>query len=173
MPCSMPECHHVRPNGSKFKLNHDKNTSPGAAFYYCSIHRVYHCIAVKTHRRLPQPLCGECAWLFFRFPAEATRYPNSDIGATAGPNDEMMAGISPVPSTPGDPFGREDTATSVSDPMDLDGPKRSFPTLAETFRNLQEQAQNSGRRPQRMNRKRPRRNTSSIDNSQNDMGHNE
>ncbi|KAI1803892.1 hypothetical protein F4811DRAFT_571634 [Daldinia bambusicola] len=87
MSCRMPECHHISPNGSVKKLDHDKDTSPGATFYYCSIHHVYHCVAVRAHRRLPQPLCGECAWLFFKFPKEAAKHPESDITATAGPSD--------------------------------------------------------------------------------------
>ncbi|KAI1479781.1 hypothetical protein F4774DRAFT_409613 [Daldinia eschscholtzii] len=90
MSCRMPECHRVRPNGSVVKLDHDKDTSPGATFYYCSIHHVYHCVAVRAHRRLPQPLCGECAWLFFKFPKEAAKHPESDITATAGPGDERV-----------------------------------------------------------------------------------
>lgn len=89
MSCRMPECHRIRPNGSRSKLNHDKDSRPGSAFYYCSIHRVYHYITIKFHRRLPQPLCGECAWLFYNFPKEAAKYPDSDIRATAGPSDEV------------------------------------------------------------------------------------
>ncbi|KAI0602740.1 hypothetical protein F4775DRAFT_600706 [Biscogniauxia sp. FL1348] len=75
-------CHHVRLNGSRTLLDHNKNTIPGRTFYYCSIHRVYHCIQQKSHphrRRLQQPLCGECAWLFFRFPREAEKRPASDL----------------------------------------------------------------------------------------------
>ncbi|KAI1500670.1 hypothetical protein F5X99DRAFT_232570 [Biscogniauxia marginata] len=85
MSCYMPYCHNVCPNGIRTALDHDKNTIPGKTFYYCSIHRVYHCIKQKTYRyrrRLQQPLCGECAWLFFRFPEEAERRPRSDIPAT-------------------------------------------------------------------------------------------
>ncbi|KAI1392382.1 uncharacterized protein F4822DRAFT_425591 [Hypoxylon trugodes] len=89
MSCRMPGCHYIQPGtgGWKSKLDHDKNTNPGTAFYYCSIHSVYHCVVPQPHRRLPQPLCGECAWLFFRFPVEAVRYPESDLVATAGPDD--------------------------------------------------------------------------------------
>ncbi|KAI1641458.1 hypothetical protein F4809DRAFT_12067 [Biscogniauxia mediterranea] len=77
-------CHHIRPNGSRTLLDHDRSTIPGRTFYYCSIHRVYHCIQQKSYqhrRRLQQPLCGECAWLFFRFPGEAERRPASDLPA--------------------------------------------------------------------------------------------
>ncbi|KAK6952050.1 hypothetical protein Daesc_006578 [Daldinia eschscholtzii] len=93
MSCRMPECHRVRPNGSVVKLDHDKDTSPGATFYYCSIHHVYHCVAVRAHRRLPQPLCGECAWLFFKFPKEAAKHPESDITAAAGPGDVPVIAV--------------------------------------------------------------------------------
>ncbi|KAI1104002.1 hypothetical protein F4804DRAFT_332691 [Jackrogersella minutella] len=142
MSCRMPECHFVRPNGSRSTLDHDKNTAPGVSFYYCSIHRVYHCIAVKTHRRLPQPLCGECAWLFFAFPKEAAKYKDSDIPATTGPDD---GGGDPR----GGMFGCEDHATSVTDGMDLDGIKRSLPNIEDTLDDLSRRVYDNDIRPQR------------------------
>ncbi|KAI1494577.1 hypothetical protein F5X96DRAFT_526900 [Biscogniauxia mediterranea] len=92
-------CHHIRPNGSRTLLDHDRNTMPGRTFYYCSIHRVYHCIQQKSyqHRRhLQQPLCGECAWLFFRFPGEAERRPASDLPAF---DDTALADVAAAPRT--------------------------------------------------------------------------
>ncbi|KAI1206738.1 uncharacterized protein F4807DRAFT_463426 [Annulohypoxylon truncatum] len=170
MSCFMPECHYVRPNGSSYKLNHDKNTGPGAAFYYCSIHRAYHCIAVKSHRRLPQPVCGECAWLFFRFPKEATRYPGFDSSATTGHTDGTMSPVSPVPRESGGLFGCVDAATSDPDAMDLDGPKYSLPSMEETFGNPHD---GNDMRPQR-SRKRCRCCTSSsISSDQDDLDHSE
>ncbi|KAI1766273.1 hypothetical protein GGR53DRAFT_464509 [Hypoxylon sp. FL1150] len=79
MPCNLLGCHIIRKDGSRTELDHDKHTKPGTAFYYCSIHRVHHCVEPRAHRRLPQPPCGECAWLFFRCPTEAARYPESDV----------------------------------------------------------------------------------------------
>lgn len=84
----MPGCYHVRKDGSRTKLDHDKNTNPGTTFYYCTIHHVYHCIVAKSHRRLQQPYCGECAWLFFKFPKEAAKNPACDIPAFEGPGNE-------------------------------------------------------------------------------------
>ncbi|KAI5867602.1 hypothetical protein GGS23DRAFT_592905 [Durotheca rogersii] len=83
MSCRMPLCYHVRPDGTRAKLDHEKDTVPGTAFYFCSIHRVYHCIVPKSHRRVQQPDCGECAWLLFAFPKEAAKYPDSDIPVIA------------------------------------------------------------------------------------------
>ncbi|KAI0897418.1 hypothetical protein F4806DRAFT_507892 [Annulohypoxylon nitens] len=144
MSCFMPECHSIRPNGSKYKLNHDKNTGPGATFYYCSIHCVYHCISIISHRRLPQPVCGECAWLFFRFPKEATRHPDSDISALNGPDNGMLTPpITPPPRSPNGIFGQVDTATNDPDAMELDEHKYSLPALEETFGNPHEHAHNA------------------------------
>ncbi|KAI5925752.1 hypothetical protein F4810DRAFT_30685 [Camillea tinctor] len=84
MSCYTSYCYHIRPNGSRIPLDHDRDTVPGKTFYYCSIHRVYHCIQQKAyqhHQRRQQPLCGECAWLFFRLPQEAESRPASDIPA--------------------------------------------------------------------------------------------
>ncbi|RYP45139.1 hypothetical protein DL768_008497 [Monosporascus sp. mg162] len=50
-----------------------------AEFYYCTIHRVFHCIlrtnaTQPQHYRAPErPADGECAWLFFS-PGEAAQY---------------------------------------------------------------------------------------------------
>ncbi|KAI1408571.1 hypothetical protein F5Y13DRAFT_194236 [Hypoxylon sp. FL1857] len=138
MACRMPECHHIRPNGSRSKLNHDKDSRPGAAFYYCSIHRVYHCITVKYHRRLPQPLCGECAWLFYNFPKEATN------------------GVYEQPS------GREISMIGVTDTMTPARSTRPLPTIEETLDNLTGRVRGTNTAPQGNRRKRARRGTNST-----------
>ncbi|KAI1379783.1 hypothetical protein F4677DRAFT_441978 [Hypoxylon crocopeplum] len=145
MSCHMPECHYVRPNGSRTKLNHDKNTIRGTAFYYCSMHSVYHCIVGKAHRRLPQLFCGECAWLFFKFPVEANKYPQSDILATGGPNDGIMV-ATPSPwfmNTNGYELGQWGGATTdaLFGSSALDRNKRPLPTIEETLDNLNERLQ--------------------------------
>lgn len=104
MSCCLPGCHVVRKDGSLTDLNHDKTTKPGTAFYYCSIHRVHHCVEPRAHRRQPQPLCGECAWLFFRYPKEAARYPESDVPLAA------TADGGPAPDANADPDADADVA---------------------------------------------------------------
>ncbi|KAI1466526.1 uncharacterized protein F4812DRAFT_460797 [Daldinia caldariorum] len=143
MSCRMPECHYISPNGSVTKLDHDKDTRPGATFYYCSIHHVYHRIVVRAHRRLPQPLCGECAWLFFKFPKEAAKHPESDIIATAGPSDIPAIAV-------GSSFSREDpydsllsvhSSTAIDTSavtMPLDRIKRPLLTIQEMLGSLKE-----------------------------------
>ncbi|KAI4866186.1 hypothetical protein F4820DRAFT_447313 [Hypoxylon rubiginosum] len=131
MSCSLLGCHVVRKDGSRCELDHDKaTTTPGTAFYYCSVHRVYHCVEPRPHRRQPQPPCGECAWLFFRFPSEAAKYPGSDVSApVAGPTegddvDVAMAsgwddgGGSPA-SGRDDPSSAGGSATAGQDPLSV------------------------------------------------------
>ncbi|KAI8966074.1 hypothetical protein F5Y11DRAFT_343765 [Daldinia sp. FL1419] len=147
MSCRMPKCHLVRPNGSAIKLDHDKDTSPGATFYYCSIHHVYHCVAVKAHRRLPQPLCGECAWLFFKFPKEAAKHPESDITATAGPgNVSTVATESPFGRTGAyDPlfdFENSTATNTATTTTPLDRNKRPLLAMKEILDSLSERARN-------------------------------
>lgn len=147
MSCRMPECHRIRLNGSVMKLDHDKDTSPGATFYYCSIHHVYHCVAVRAHRRLPQPLCGECAWLFFKFPKEAAKHPESDITATVGPGD-IPAIATATTFCRRDVYDRlfdfqnSTTINTGSVAMPLDRNKRPLLTIEEILDNLNERARN-------------------------------
>ncbi|KAI0172524.1 hypothetical protein GGR52DRAFT_572357 [Hypoxylon sp. FL1284] len=79
MARSLMGCCIVHKDGSRSELDHDKTTTPGTAFYYCSVHRVYHCVEPQAHRHQLQPPCGECAWLFFQFPKEAAKYPGYDV----------------------------------------------------------------------------------------------
>ncbi|KAI1454316.1 hypothetical protein F4805DRAFT_460880 [Annulohypoxylon moriforme] len=173
MSCFMPECYYVHPTGSTYKLNHDKNTGPGSAFYYCSIHRIYHCVALSTHRRLPQPVCGECAWLFFQFPTEARKYPDADISATIGPDGQAMTPVSPFPRSPNGLFGQVDTTTSDPDAMDLDGPKYLLPTTENASGNLSENGYGNDRRSRRRNWNRCSCCSNSSVSSQDDSNHGE
>lgn len=154
----MPNCYLIRPNGTSQKVDHDKDTSPGNIFYYCSLHRVYHCVAAKFHRRLPQPTCGECAWLFFQFPKEATKYPESDIPAFASSEDEEMAVEAPF--FHGHDFGYEYGATAnVQDfggDMGLHGNMPVSPTIEETLDALAHRARQSDKTQDGDSRKRVR-----------------
>ncbi|KAI1076995.1 hypothetical protein F5B20DRAFT_593610 [Whalleya microplaca] len=114
MACHMPGCQHTKPNGLKFKLDHKKNNTPGTTYYYCCIHRVYHFMA-HVRRRLQQPACGECAWLFFQIPKEAIKLPKFDLPIPVT-SDEYVAGHSPVSSTDAYYQGI-DTARPVSNPL--------------------------------------------------------
>ncbi|KAI0850021.1 hypothetical protein F5Y00DRAFT_268787 [Daldinia vernicosa] len=147
MSCRMPECHRIRLNGLAMKLDHDKDTSPGATFYYCSIHHVYHCVAVRAHRRLPQPLCGECAWLFFKFPKEAAKHPESDITATFGPSDMPDIATAATFSRRGvyDLLLDSQNNTTINNgsvAMPLDRNKRPLLTIEEILDHLNERARN-------------------------------
>ncbi|KAI2617175.1 hypothetical protein GGR54DRAFT_641278 [Hypoxylon sp. NC1633] len=137
MACRMPECQHVRPNGSRTKVHHDKTTMAGTAFYYCSIHRVYHCVAARSHRRLPQPLCGECAWLFFEFPREAAKHPEADILANAGPDDENQ------PPLRRGGAGVVGMGLGMGE-VNADRDKRPLPSIEEALENLNVRARNAG-----------------------------
>ncbi|OTB02895.1 hypothetical protein M426DRAFT_190504 [Hypoxylon sp. CI-4A] len=167
MTCRMSECCHIRPNGVRSKLNHDKTTSPGASFYYCSIHSVYHCVSPKPHRRLPQPVCGECAWLFFRFPKEAIGHPDSDILATTGPND----GAETAPwheDTLGSYFDLQpDLTTSIlSDTEPMTGIKRPLPTIQATLDTLNERVRSNNRAAPKGSRRHRHRHSDSISSTQ-------
>ncbi|KAI0119528.1 hypothetical protein F4814DRAFT_458756 [Daldinia grandis] len=147
MSCRMLECHRIRLNGSVMKLDHDKDTSPGATFYYCSIHHVYHCVAVRAHRRLPQPPCGECAWLFFKFPKEAAKHPESDITATVGPSDIPAIATTVTSSHRGlydrlSDFQNNSTINAGSGTMPSDRNDRPLLTIEEILDNLNERARN-------------------------------
>ncbi|KAI0125177.1 hypothetical protein BJ170DRAFT_636688 [Xylariales sp. AK1849] len=75
-------CYHVFLDQTKARLLHQRRTRLGFAYYYCSIHRVYHCIAHRQRDQHQQPTCCECALLFFRIPSEALHVPDNDIPAT-------------------------------------------------------------------------------------------
>jgi hypothetical protein len=71
-------CYRILHDGSRRALSHDSCQSHGGySFYYCSIHRVYHCMKHDHGPGAPHFRCGECAWLFF-LPFEARKRPRRD-----------------------------------------------------------------------------------------------
>ncbi|KAI0007396.1 hypothetical protein F4779DRAFT_592259 [Xylariaceae sp. FL0662B] len=92
MSCRMPGCQHIKPDGSRIKLDHQKNTIPGATYYYCCVHRVYHCIS-QSRRHLQQPSCGECTWLFFQLPKEAIKAPMLDLPIATTAHESIVDGL--------------------------------------------------------------------------------
>ncbi|KAL7621104.1 hypothetical protein AAE478_008417 [Parahypoxylon ruwenzoriense] len=145
MSCCMPMCHHAPRDGARTKLNHDKNTNPGTTFYYCSMHRVYHCIAQKEHRRLQQPSCGECAWLFFNFPKEAAKYPNSDIPAIDARHPDDPLRKSAAGCKTGHDCAFEDGGKSLGVSCTALANKVPPPALEETLNNLSERIHRRGK----------------------------
>ncbi|KAL7947196.1 hypothetical protein V8C42DRAFT_363710 [Trichoderma barbatum] len=79
----MYRCFNVADEDSQSKnpINHHwEMASPGNNYHYCTVHRVYHCMA--TCSRIDQPCCGECAPAYYNGVPEVAWIRDSDRPAT-------------------------------------------------------------------------------------------
>ncbi len=51
------------PFGQWQGVDHELASDPGTTYYFCPMHRVYHAISFRFNAA--QPLCGECAAVFY------------------------------------------------------------------------------------------------------------
>ncbi|KAF4459154.1 hypothetical protein FALBO_14100 [Fusarium albosuccineum] len=71
-------CFSITPSCSGH-IDHQALAMPGLAFYFCPVHRQYH--AILFSEPSIQPLCGECAIIFFHRLPTAQWVPLSDLSA--------------------------------------------------------------------------------------------
>ncbi|KAL7898385.1 hypothetical protein HDV63DRAFT_416994 [Trichoderma sp. SZMC 28014] len=60
----LESAHNPEPEDITLILNHGEASHIGHNFYFCAVHRAYHCMLVDDN--LDQPLCGECAAFYYQ-----------------------------------------------------------------------------------------------------------
>ncbi|RDA91218.1 hypothetical protein CP533_3392 [Ophiocordyceps camponoti-saundersi (nom. inval.)] len=67
------------------QVNHLKKSGIGTNWYFCPVHRAYHSIFLGE--RVAQPLCGECAVVFFAGNGKAIWFSDHDVSSITTDSD--------------------------------------------------------------------------------------
>ncbi|KAF4510028.1 hypothetical protein G6O67_001954 [Ophiocordyceps sinensis] len=78
MPC-LGRCFSSIDGGQGKPIDHDEPSQPGLTWYFCPAHRRFH--AISFSRCASQPLCGECAVLFFGITQQGLWMQHLDLNA--------------------------------------------------------------------------------------------